>query len=151
MARILIADDDDLISELTSEVLIDAGHACGWVTTAADAWTCVQRKRPDLLLLDQAMPGESGMTLLRRLRLSAEFYDLPVMMFTAMSGEQDHLQAVYAGANDFLSKPFDPFDLLRRVNRLLRLRGDRPRHVDLKSAMLPDPMRAQQVAYRRVL
>jgi two-component system, OmpR family, phosphate regulon response regulator PhoB len=151
MARILIADDDDLISELTSEVLIDAGHACGWVTTAADAWTCVQRKRPDLLLLDQAMPGESGMTLLRRLRLSAEFYDLPVMMFTAMSGEQDHLQAVYAGANDFLSKPFDPFDLLRRVNRLLRLRGDRPRHVDLKSAMLPDPMRAQQVAYRRLL
>jgi two-component system, OmpR family, phosphate regulon response regulator PhoB len=151
MPRILIADDDELIAELTSEVLIDAGHACGWVTTAADAWTCVQRKRPDLLLLDHAMPGESGMTLLRRLRLSAEFYDLPVMMFTAMSGEQDHLQAVYAGANDFLSKPFDPFDLLRRVNRLLRLRGDRPRHVDLKSAMLPEPMREQQVTYRRLL
>ncbi|UYV15201.1 response regulator [Porphyrobacter sp. ULC335] len=151
MPRILIADDDELIAELTSEVLIDAGHACGWVTTAADAWTCVQRKRPDLLLLDHAMPGESGMTLLRRLRLSAEFYDLPVMMFTAMSGEQDHLQAVYAGANDFLSKPFDPFDLLRRVNRLLRLRGDRPRHVDLKSAMLHEPMREQQVTYRRLL
>ena len=96
MTRILIADDDELIAELTSEVLIDAGHACGWVTTAEDAWRCVHRKRPDILLLDQSMPGESGMTLLRRLRGSAQFYDLPVIMFTAMNGEQDELQAIYA-------------------------------------------------------
>ncbi|PKP62559.1 MAG: response regulator, partial [Alphaproteobacteria bacterium HGW-Alphaproteobacteria-9] len=66
MARILIADDDELIAELASEVLIDAGHACGWVTSAEAAWDCVHRKRPDVLLLDQAMPGESGLSLLRR-------------------------------------------------------------------------------------
>jgi DNA-binding response OmpR family regulator len=142
MARILIADDDELIAELASEVLIDAGYACGWVTTATAAWKCVQKKRPDLLLLDQAMPGESGMTLLRRLRRSSVLYDLPVMMFTAMNGEQDQLQAIYAGAQDFISKPFDPVNLVARVRRILKLRGDRPRHVDLKSAMLPDPMRA---------
>jgi two-component system, OmpR family, phosphate regulon response regulator PhoB len=153
MARILIADDDDLIAELASEVLIDAGHACGWVTTAAAAWACVQKKRPDILLLDQEMPGESGMTLLRRLRRSPQFYDLPVMMFTAMRGEEDRAQATFAGAQDFLSKPFRPSDLVRRVNRQLRLRGDRPRHVDLRQAMAPDPMRAQPAAdaYRRVL
>jgi DNA-binding response OmpR family regulator len=153
MARILIADDDELIAELASEVLIDAGFACGWVTTAAAAWTCLRQKRPDLLLLDQSMPGESGITLLRRLRQSAEFYDLPVMMFTAMNGEQDHLQAIYAGAQDFVSKPFDPVGLVARVRRILKLRGDRPRHVDLRSAVLPDPMRAQPpaVACRRVL
>lgn len=153
MARILIADDDELIAELASEVLIDAGYACGWVTSAAAAWSCVQKKRPDLLLLDQSMPGESGMTLLRRLRRSSALYDLPVMMFTAMNGEQDQLQAIYAGAQDFVSKPFEPADLVARVRRIFKLRGDRPRHVDLKSAVLPDPMRAvlPAVPYRRVL
>lgn len=153
MARVLIADDDELIAELASEVLIDAGFACGWVTTAAAAWDCVRRKRPDLLLLDQSMPGESGITLLRRLRRSPAFYDLPVIMFTAMSGEQDELQAIYAGAQDFISKPFDPLALVTRVRRLIRLRGDRPRHVDLKSAIAPDPMLARlpEVPYRRVL
>jgi DNA-binding response OmpR family regulator len=153
MARILIADDDDLIAQLASEVLIDAGHACGWVTSAAEAWRLVQKKRPDLLLLDQEMPGESGMTLLRRLRRSPELYDLPVMMFTAMRGEEDRAQALFAGAQDFLSKPFEPFDLVRRVNRQLRLRGDRPRHIDLKEAVIGDPHRAilPAEAYRRVL
>ena len=142
MARILIADDDELIAELASEVLIDAGHACGWVTSAEAAWRCALRKRPDILLLDQAMPGESGLSLLRRLRRSEQLYDLPVIMFTAMNGEQDQVQAIYAGAQDYIRKPFDPADLVRRVNRLIKLRGNRPRHVDLASAVLhrePNP------------
>lgn len=153
MARILIADDDELIAELASEVLIDAGFACGWVTTAAAAWTCVHKKRPDLLLLDQSMPGESGMTLLRRLRRSSALYDLPVVMFTAMNGEQDQLQAIYAGAQDFISKPFDPGNLVARVRRIFKLRGDRPRHVDLRQTVMPDPMRAilPEDPLRRVL
>ncbi|WP_379920918.1 PleD family two-component system response regulator [Erythrobacter sp. R86502] len=153
MARILIADDDELIAELASEVLIDAGHACGWVTSASAAWNCVHRKRPDILMLDQSMPGESGMTLLRRLRRSPILYDLPVIMFTAMSGEQDAFQAIYAGAQDFLTKPFEPHDLKRRVSRLLKLRGSRPRHVDLKIAMCADPVQARvaEPTYRRVL
>lgn len=150
MARILIADDDELVAELASELLIDAGYACGWVTTAETAWTCIQKKRPDLLLLDQSMPGESGHTLLRRLRQSAEFYDLPVIMFTAMAGEQDHLQAIYAGANDFVSKPFEPAHLIARVRRIFKLRGDRPRHVDLKSAVVHEPVAAAP-SVRRVL
>lgn len=153
MARILIADDDELIAELASEVLIDAGHACGWVTSAAAAWACVQRKRPDILLLDHNMPGESGMTLLRRLRRSPELYDLPVIMFTAMSGEQDACQAIYAGAQDFLTKPFLPIDLVARVGRLIKLRGDRPRHVDLKSALAGKSMRAEEAGapMRRII
>ena len=153
MAHILIADDDELIAELASELLIDAGHACGWVTSAAAAWQCVRRKRPDILLLDQSMPGESGLTLLRRLRLSPALYDLPVIMFTAMSGEQDHIQAIYAGAQDFLSKPFMPEELVTRVNRLLKLRGSRPRHVDLVEAVVHEPQRTPMpdTALRSVL
>lgn len=138
MARILIADDDELIAELASEVLIDAGHACGWVTSAEDAWACIQRKRPDVLLLDHSMPGESGLSLLRRVRQSAQFYDLPVIMFTAMNGAEDEAQAIYAGAQDFIRKPFDPALMMRRVEQIIRLRGDRPRHVDLRTALAID-------------
>jgi two-component system, OmpR family, phosphate regulon response regulator PhoB len=133
MARILIADDDELIAELAAEVLFDAGYACGWVTSAEEAWTAIQRKRPDILLLDHSLPGKSGMTMLRDLRRSAQFYDLPVIMFTSMRGIEDEAQAIFAGAQDFVRKPFDPIWLKRRIADQLRKRGDRPRHVDLKT------------------
>src|SRR6056297_3172341 len=117
MAHILIADDDELIAELASEVLIDCGHACGWVTNGEEAWKLLQRKRPDVLLLDQDMPGISGVSLLRKIRQSPALYDLPVIMFTAMSGAQDESQAMYAGAQDFVRKPFDPRGLTSRIQR----------------------------------
>ena len=86
MAHILVVDDDDIVAELASGILISAGHACGFVSDAAQAWQLLQWRRPDLLLLDEDMPGERGSTFLRRLRASPAFYDLPVIMFTA----QDH-------------------------------------------------------------
>lgn len=135
MARILIADDDELIAEIASEILFDAGHACGWVTSAEAAWELATHKRPDVLLLDQTMPGMSGVTLLRRLRGSEQFYDLPVVMFTAMTGDEDEAQALYAGAQGYVRKPFSPAVLVKTVTELLKKRGDRPRHIDLKRAM----------------
>lgn len=136
MARILIADDDELIAELASEVLIDVGHACGWVTTAQAAWDVAHKRRPDLLLLDQNMPGMSGVTLLRKFRGSAQFYDLPIIMFTAMRGAEDEAQAIYAGAQDYIRKPFDPSHLVSRIARVLAKRGSRPAHTDLKTTVL---------------
>ncbi len=136
MARILIADDDELIAEIAAEVLIDAGHACGWVTTGEAAWELAHKRRPDILLLDQNMPGISGVSLLRKFRGSPQFYDLPVIMFTAMSGTDDEAQARYAGAQDYIRKPFEPGILVARVDRVLAKRGDRPRHTDLRTRML---------------
>lgn len=138
MARILIADDDELIAQLAADVLIDVGHACGWVTNADAAWDLAQKRRPDLLLLDQDMPGTSGTTLLRKFRGSPDFYDLPVIMFTAMRGAADEAQAIYAGAQDYIRKPFDPAYLTGRVARLLEKRSGRPRHTDLKQSMMRD-------------
>jgi DNA-binding response OmpR family regulator len=66
-------------------------------------------------------------------------------MFTAMNGEQDELQAIYAGAQDFLSKPFDPVDLVARVGRILKLREGRPGHVDLRQAVAGEPIPAPVV------
>ncbi len=133
MAHILIADDDELIAELASQVLIDAGHGCGWVTNGEDAWEVIGKRRPDVLLLDQNMPGMSGVTLLRKLRGSAKFYDLPVVMFTAMSGVEDEAQAIYAGAQDFVRKPFDPRTLTGRIQRVLSQRKGQPRHTELRT------------------
>ena len=133
MAFILIADDDELIAELASQVLIDAGHACGWVTSAEDCWELLKTRRPDAVLLDQDMPGMSGLSLLRKLRQSADFYDMPVLMFTAMSGAQDETQAIYAGAQGFIRKPFDPRGLTNRVRRVLAKRANQPRHKDLQT------------------
>jgi DNA-binding response OmpR family regulator len=135
MARILIADDDDLIASLATNVLMDAGYACGWVTSAEACLQVMRFKRPDLLLLDQTFPGQSGLTLLRQLRRSRHFYDLPVIMFTAISGAADEAQAIYAGAQDFIRKPFAPDRLVRQVTRQIERRSGRPRHVDLASAI----------------
>ena len=73
----------------------------------------------------------SGVTFLRKLRQSATFYDLPVIMFTAMRGEQDESQAIYAGAQDYIRKPFEPRSLSGRVQRVLAKRQER--HTDLKT------------------
>lgn len=153
MARILIADDDELIAELASEVLIDVGHACGWVTTGEEAWEVAHKRRPDILLLDQDLPGMSGVTLLRKLRGSPQFYDLPVVMFTAMSGAEDEAQAIYAGAQDYIRKPFDPSTLVSRVARVLAKRGNRLQHTDLKTSVLRDAglLRENNQSQRRIV
>ena len=144
MARILIADDDELIAELASEVLIDVGHACGWVTSAEDAWEVAHKRRPDILLLDQGLPGMSGITLLRKLRGSAQFYDLPVVMFTALSGPKEEAVAICARAQDFIRKPFDPGHLVTRIARVLIKSSQRARRTDLKTHVLGEASRLRE-------
>ncbi len=149
MANILIADDDELVAEMVSDILIDAGHASGWVTSGEQAWKVLEQRRPDVLLLDQDMPGISGVSLLRRIRGSSRFYDLPVIMFTAMKGEADENRAIYAGAQDYIRKPFNPLAIPRRIEKILEARG-RQGHLDLKTRMardagyLAEPMQLQR-------
>lgn len=131
MAHILVVDDDDIIAELASGILVSAGHACVFVSDAAEAWRLLRWRRPDLLLLDEAMPGESGLSFLRSLRGSAEFSDLPVIMFTAQSGAEAERRALSTGAQDFVPKPVDPPLLCGKVDRLLQARAARPQHCQL--------------------
>ena len=135
MAHILIADDDEIVAELAAGVLIDAGHACGWVTSGEEALSLLKWRRPDLLLLDQDMPGMTGRDVLRELRGSERLYDLPVIMFTGITGAEDEAAAYFNGAQDYLRKPFEPRFLLRKVEILLRSRAERPQHRDLREVM----------------
>lgn len=132
MAHILVVDDDDIVAELASEILISAGHACGWVSDAKEAEKLLAWRRPDLLLLDQNMPGENGSSLLRRLRTSPKFYDLPVIMFTSVTGTNDETHAYYNGAQDYIRKPVNPKFLVYRVNQALQSRAERPKHRELE-------------------
>lgn len=116
-------------------MLISAGHACGWVTDGKQAMQLLEWRRPDLLLLDQNMPEFSGSTVLRKLRTSPKLYDLPVIMFTAVTGAEDEQQALYHGAQDYIRKPFDKKLLLWSVNQILRSRAERPKHMDLQEVM----------------
>ncbi len=135
MAYILIADDDEIVAESAADVLINVGHACGWVTDGAQAMKLLQWRRPDVMLLDQDMPELSGQQVLRRLRNSAALYDLPVIMFTAATGPEDEEQARYYGAQDYVRKPFDAKFLVWRVNQVLKARAERPQHRELREEM----------------
>lgn len=135
MSHILIVDDDELIAEYTANILIEAGHACGWVTDGSKVLDLLKWRRPDLLLLDQDMPGLTGREVLRQLRSSASNYDLPVIMFTAITGAQDEAAALYGGAQDYIRKPFDRGFLLLKVRQVLKARAERPQHRDLRQVM----------------
>ncbi len=135
MAYILIVDDDEIIAEMAADALMEAGHACGWVTSGDQALELLKWRRPDLMLLDQDMPEMTGSQVLRKLRTSDKFYDLPVIMFTALTGEQDEEQAIYAGAQDYIRKPFSNEALLWAVDELLRKRAKRGKHIDLKTVL----------------
>lgn len=131
MSHILIVDDDEIIAQLASEVLMDAGHVCGWVGDGERALDLLRWRRPDLLLLDQDMPGLTGAQVLRSLRSSAENYDLPVIMFTGITGKHDENAAFHNGAQAYLRKPFEAATLLRQVEEVLSARAARPRHLNL--------------------
>lgn len=131
MAHILVVDDDDIVAERAAQVLIDAGHACGWVRDAESAMKVITRRRPDLILLDEGLPGENGTSFLRRLRNSARFYDLPVIMLTGVVGFKEEQIAYYNGAQDYIRKPFGERALEFRVRRLVENRRDRPSHQSL--------------------
>ena len=119
MARIIIADDDEIIGEIARDALLANGHGAGLVTDGAEALRVVKARRPDLLILDCNMPGLSGVLVLRELRSTPALCDLPVMMLTGRRSAQDVDLAMFAGADAYVKKPFDPDELVFKVEELL--------------------------------
>ena len=121
-AHLLVVDDDTRIRSLLSQYLTERGFR---VTVAANA-TEARRKLEgldfDLLVLDVMMAGESGVELTKSLR---ETKDVPILMLTALSETDMRIRGLEAGADDYISKPFDPRELILRINSILR-RGGAP-------------------------
>ena len=127
MARIIVSDDDELLGEIARDALIDGGHAAALLTNGADALKVIKSRVPDLVVLDCNMPDLSGLLVLREMRNTLELCDIPVLILTGRQSERDVELAMYAGANDYMKKPFDPDELLFRVDELLakKQKGDR--------------------------
>ncbi|MEO5867681.1 MAG: response regulator, partial [Sphingomonas sp.] len=102
MGRIILADDDEIVAELVSDAFIAAGHAVGWLKDGKTALEVIERRRPDLAILDCNMPQMSGILVLRALRESKTLFDLPVLMLTGRQGGTDEQILRYEGANDYL-------------------------------------------------
>jgi DNA-binding response OmpR family regulator len=118
--RILIAEDDEMIAHLLRFQLERAGYI---VEHAADGHTVATRIQagdpPCLAVLDFMLPFVDGIQLIRQIRASESWGDVPVLMLTARSHEDDVLRALEAGANDYVTKPFHPMILLARIRGLL--------------------------------
>lgn len=133
--HILVVDDDNRIRTLLSRFLQSNGFRVTTAANAADAREQLGGLAFDLLVLDVMMPGENGFDLARSIRESSE---VPVLMLTARTEVDDRLHGLQIGADDYLGKPFDPRELLLRINSILRRVTSAP---PLAASVGPDVVR----------
>jgi DNA-binding response OmpR family regulator len=118
VARIIIVEDDEILAEIMSEALGAAGHMVSIVDDGDVALAMITAGEPDLVILDYALPGRTGMAILRDLRRVAHDA-LLVMMATARAGRIHIGRAAAEGVDDYIVKPFDIGDIVSRVEALL--------------------------------
>ncbi|TDR80557.1 phosphate regulon transcriptional regulator PhoB [Paludibacterium purpuratum] len=122
-ANILLVEDEPAIQELIAFNLTQAGHHVLRASTAEAAITLVKNALPDLVLLDWMLPGASGIEVAKKLRSDERTRSVPIIMLTARSDEQDKISGLDAGADDYITKPFSPRELLARIKAVLRRRA----------------------------
>ena len=117
---IFCVEDDSNIRELIDYTLSQSGFLVLTFDNANDFFKSLQDKKPDLVLLDIMLPDKDGMSILKELRASSHTDNLPVIMLTAKSGQMDKIKGLDAGADDYITKPFDVLELISRVKAILR-------------------------------
>ncbi len=122
-AHILLVDPDPASQDLIRLNLERAGHHIAATADAESALLLLDESLPELLLLEWDLAGQSGVSLLRRLRAQARTRELPMIMVSARCGEPDKIMALEAGADDYICKPFGPREMIARIHALLRRRA----------------------------
>ena len=122
MKTILVVDDEPKIATLARDYLEHAGFAVLTANDGPSALATIRQRRPDLVVLDLGLPGLDGLDLTRELRRDST---IPIVMLTARDDELDKLLGLELGADDYMTKPFSPRELVARVRAVLR-RADRP-------------------------
>jgi len=133
---VLVIEDESALATLLTYNLERAGFSVRVAETGEDALTMLAEDPPDVVLLDWMLPHVSGIEICRRIRRGRETADLPVIMLTARSEEADRVRGLDTGADDYMTKPFSPAELVARINALLRrarpsLAGDELRAGDV--------------------
>lgn len=122
-ANILIVEDEPAIQELIAVNLRHAGHHSVSAYSAEQALTLIRDKLPDLILLDWMLPGVSGLDLAKRLRSDTHTQAIPIIMLTARAEEPEKIAGLEVGADDYMTKPFSPRELIARIKAVLRRRA----------------------------
>lgn len=120
MQTILIVDDEATIREMLHFILARNDFHILDAANAAQAKQSIKKQHPDLVLLDIMLPGQSGTELARELRSNSATQNIPIIMLTAKDTEQDKINGLNIGADDYITKPFSPAELIARINSLLR-------------------------------
>lgn len=149
--RILVVDDDPVLRELLYAYLTDTGFVVDLAGNGEEMRQAMARSRPGVVILDLMLPGDDGLALTRELRADgAPFADVPILMLSARGEAIDRVVGLEVGADDYLSKPFNPRELLARVRALLRrVRAD-PIAADARETIRFGPY-SLDLAARRLL
>jgi two-component system phosphate regulon response regulator PhoB len=122
-ANILVVEDEPAIQELLAFNVTQCGYRAISACDAEAAMAHINRALPDLILLDWMMPGITGVELARRLRADSRTRDIPIIMLTARTDERDKVVGLESGADDYITKPFSPRELMARIRAVLRRRA----------------------------
>lgn len=120
MAKILAVDDDNLLRRIIVDRLKSQGHEVTAATHGQEGLTMAEQLKPDLIVTDVVMPHMDGVELVRRVRGLPELTSTLILMLTSRSTSEDKILGLESGADDYLTKPFDPQELIVRVKVLLR-------------------------------
>jgi len=119
-AKILIIEDEIAVREMLTFTLKNSGFKTFEAGDSEAALSILSKYNIDLILLDWMLPGKAGIDISRALRASGETKDLPIIMLTAKSEESDKIMGLESGADDYITKPFSPKELVARIKALLR-------------------------------
>jgi two-component system phosphate regulon response regulator PhoB len=121
--HILLVEDEQPIREMVVFALTNAGYEVYEAADARQAQICIAERLPDLILLDWMLPGISGIDYARRLKKDELTRELPIIMLTARAEEEDKVQGLESGTDDYVTKPFSPRELVARIRAVLRRGG----------------------------
>ena len=122
-STILVVEDEPAIQELIAVNLSFAGHKVLRADDAEQARVLIDAELPDLILLDWMLPGLSGLQMARQLRSDERTKEVPIIMLTAKGEETDKVEGLESGADDYITKPFSPKELMARIKAVLRRRA----------------------------
>lgn len=118
--RVLIVEDEGEIRDFLVSQFKDAGAASHGLPSGEQILQTLEVFQPNVVLLDQMMPGKSGREIIREIRTHARFSETPIMMVTGLDGEAEKIQALELGADDYVTKPFSVKELIARAQALVR-------------------------------
>jgi len=149
---VLVVEDEPAIQELIAVNLEHAGHQVVRAKDAEAALVLLKSALPDVVLVDWMLPGMSGAALAKQLRQDERTRQVPIIMLTARSAEQDKIAGLEAGADDYVTKPFSPRELAARIKAVLRRRAPQATDDQVQSAgLMLDPATRRVYGDRRPL